>query len=141
VLKAVIDTSVMVSVAFAKAGLAKELRDMIADSEFTLVASKETLAELYRVLNYPRILQQFKPTREDIDEFIGLILEKTLLAEGSYSVHKIAADPTDDIFLSCAVEAGADFIVSRDPHLRNVKQFHGVKIIDVKEFIKRVRKT
>ncbi|MBI5117711.1 putative toxin-antitoxin system toxin component, PIN family [Candidatus Poribacteria bacterium] len=137
-LKAVIDTSVMVSVAFAKTGFARELRDMIADGKFTLVASKEILGELYRVLNYSRILRQFKPSREDIDEFIGLILEKALLTEGRYSLSKIEADPADDMFLSCAVEAEADFIISRDSHLRNLKQFHGVRIIDVKEFVKTV---
>jgi len=51
IIKAVIDTSVMVSVAFAKEGLTKELRDMIADESFTLVSSKDILAELYRA--YP----------------------------------------------------------------------------------------
>ena len=43
-IRAVIDTSVMVSVAFPKAGLARELRDMIADGVFTLVTSKELMA-------------------------------------------------------------------------------------------------
>ncbi len=140
VLKAVIDTSVMVSVAFAKEGLAKELRDLIAEETFTLVTSKEIMAELYRVLHYPRILKQFHPSEEDIDEFIGLILEKALLTQGQYSLHKIKDDPTDDMFLVCALEAKADFIVSRDPHLRNLKQFHGVKIIDVKGFVERVKR-
>jgi len=45
--KAVIDTSVMVSVAFAQQGLAKELREMIAEGAFELVTSKEIMAELY----------------------------------------------------------------------------------------------
>jgi predicted nucleic acid-binding protein len=49
-------------------------------------------------------------------------------------------DPTDDMFLACAMEAKADYIVSRDPHLRNLKHFHGIKIIDVKAFVERVRK-
>ncbi len=40
-IKAVIDTSVMVSVAFPKAGLARELRNMIADGVFIMVTSKE----------------------------------------------------------------------------------------------------
>ena len=44
------------------------------------------------------------------------------------------------MFLACALEAKADFIVSRDPHIRNLKQFHGVKIIDVKGFMEKVRK-
>ncbi len=55
-------------------------------------------------------------------------------------MQKIADDPSDDMFLSCAIEANADYIVSRDPHLRNLKHFHGVKIIDVKAFVERVRK-
>jgi putative PIN family toxin of toxin-antitoxin system len=140
VLKAVIDTSVMVSVAFPRGELARELREMIADGAFTLATSKEIMAELYRVLHYPRILEQFKPSKEDIDEFIGLGIEKAFFTEGRYSLHKIKEDPTDNIFLACAMEAKADFIVSRDPHLRNLKQFHGIKIIDVKEFVGMVRK-
>ncbi len=67
-IKAVIDTSVMLSVAFPRGELARELRDMIADGAFTLVTSKEIMAELYRVIHYPRILKQFKPSKEDIDE-------------------------------------------------------------------------
>ncbi len=58
----------------------------------------------------------------------------------SYSIKKIADDPTDDIFLACAMEAKADYIVSRDPHLRNLKHFNGIKIIDVKGFVERVRR-
>lgn len=139
-IKAVIDTSVMLSVAFAKEGLARELRDMIADGAFTLVTSKELMAELYRVIHYPRILKQFKPSKEDIDEFIGMIMEKALIVRGSYKLDKIKDDPADDMFLACAIEAKADYIVSRDPHLRNLKHFHGVKIIDVKAFVERVRK-
>jgi putative PIN family toxin of toxin-antitoxin system len=140
VLKAVIDTSVMVSVAFPKGELARELRDMIADGAFTLVTSKEIMAELYRVLHYSRILKQFHASKDDVDEFIGMIIEHAQLAKGRYSVHEIKENPSDDMFLACAMEAKADFIVSRDLHLRNLKQFHGIKIIDVKEFVERVRK-
>jgi putative PIN family toxin of toxin-antitoxin system len=137
--KAVIDTSVMVSVAFAKEGLAKELRDMIADGRFALVASKEIMAELYRVLHYPRILKQFEPTIEDIEQFIGMVMEKASITKGTYIIRKIEDDPTDDKFLACAMEARADYIVSRGPHLRNVKQFRGIEIIDVKTFVERVK--
>jgi predicted nucleic acid-binding protein len=44
------------------------------------------------------------------------------------------------MFLACALEAKADFIVSRDAHIRNLKQFQGVKIIDVKRFLEQVKK-
>lgn len=139
-LKAVIDTSVMLSVAFAREGLAKELKGMIAEDAFQLILSKEILAELYRVIHYPRILKLFKPKKEDIDEFVGLIIEKAVMTQSHYTLHKIKEDPTDDMFLGAALEGKADFIVSRDPHLRNLKQFQGVHIIDVKTFIEKVKK-
>ncbi|HVN97192.1 MAG TPA: putative toxin-antitoxin system toxin component, PIN family [Syntrophorhabdaceae bacterium] len=138
-IKAVIDTSVMVSVAFAKEGLARELRDMIADGSFILCTTKEILAELYRVLHYPRISKQFKPELEDIEQFMGMVLEKALITEGSYTIRKIKDDPTDDMFLACAMEAEADYIVSRDPHLRNVKRFRGIEIIDVTTFVEKAK--
>lgn len=139
-IKAVIDTSVMLSVAFPRGELAKELRNMIADEAFVMVTSKEIMTELYRVIHYPRILKQFKPSKDDIDDFIGMVMEKALITRGKYSLRKASADPTDDMFLACAMEAKADYIVSRDPHLRNLKHFHGVKILDVKAFVEKVRK-
>jgi len=137
--KVVIDTSVMVSVAFSREGLARDLRDMIAEGTFTLVTSKEILAELYKVLYYPRILKHFAPSKDDIDEFIGMIIERALITKGRYKLDKIKDDPADDMFLACALEAKADYIVSRDPHLRNLKQFHGINIIDVKGFVEKLK--
>jgi len=137
--KVVIDTSVMVSVAFSREGLARDLRDMIAEGTFTLVTSKEILAELYKVLHYPRILKHFAPSKDDIDEFIGMIIERALITKGRYKLDKIKDDPADDMFLACALEAKADYIVSRDPHLRNLKQFHGINIIDVKGFVEKLK--
>ena len=138
-IKAVIDTNVMVSVAFAKEGLARELKNLIAEETFTLVASKEIMTELYRVLHYPRILKLYQPEEDDLDEFIGMIMEKALITSGQYHLQKIKDDPADDMLLACALEAKADYIVSRDHHLRNLKQFHGIKIIDVKTFLEKVR--
>ena len=139
ILKAVIDTSVMVSVAFAKEGLAKKLRDMIADGAFVLVTSSEILKELYRVLHYPRINKRFAPSEDDINGFIGLIMEASLITEELYNVDGATEDPADDIFLACALESNADYIVSRDPHLRNIKHFHGIQIVDIKTFIEKVK--
>ena len=91
--KAVIDTSVMVSVAFAKQGLAKQLKDMIADEDFMLVASKKILKELYQVLHYPRIIKRFSLSEDDTNEYIGLIVEKALITEGLYRADGITEDP------------------------------------------------
>jgi putative PIN family toxin of toxin-antitoxin system len=100
----------------------------------------EILQEVSRVLGYPRIKQKFHPKEETLRRFFRLVFRKAILTKGLYQTDKIIDDPTDNMFLAAALEAQADFIVSRDPHLRNLKQFQGVRIVDVKEFIQRVKK-
>jgi len=106
-----------------------------------LVTSEKILSELYRVLHKPTIQEHFKPSEEDIIEYLDTLREKAAIIPGPYQTDRLQKDPTDNIFLACAMEAKADFIVSRDPHLRNLKQFQGIKIIDVKQFVEKVRKT
>jgi predicted nucleic acid-binding protein len=66
-------------------------------------------------------------------------VEKALITEGLYSADGITNDPADDMFVVCALEAKADYIVARDPHLRNLKHFHGIQMINVTTFIKKVK--
>jgi uncharacterized protein len=141
ILKAVIDTSVMISVAFAVQGLAKELRDMIAEGRFVLVTSKPILKELYQVLHYPHIVKHFSPSKEDVSAFIALIIERAVIVKGLYEIEGISQDPNDDMFIACAMEADAQYIVSRDPHLRNIKHYRGIQIIDAATFIEKVKGT
>jgi len=138
ILKAVIDTSVMVSVAFARQGIARELRDLIADNAFVMVTSKPILKELYEVLHYPHIIQRFNPSKQYINEFIGMIIEHAVVTKNTYQVSGIALDPEDDMFIACALEGDADYIVSRDPHLRDIKHFQRIQIIDVTTFINKI---
>ncbi len=49
---------------------------------------------------------------------------------------RVKEDPDDNIFLACAVEGDADYLVSEDPHLRNIKYYHGVQIIGLADFQK-----
>lgn len=138
ILKAVIDTSIMVSVAFATQGLTKKLRDMIADGQFVLAISKPILKELYQVLHYPHIVKRFSPTKEDINIFMALIIERAMIVDGLYEIKGISEDPEDDMFIAYAMEAAADYIVSRDPHLRNIKHYRRIQIVDATTFAEKV---
>ena len=53
---------------------------------------------------------------------------------GLYAVSKIEADPSDDKFLACALEGAADYIISEDPHLRDLKDYQGIAIIGLEQF-------
>lgn len=139
-LRAVVDTNLFISGLFGKDTLSTTLQDLWVNREFELATSMEILREVSRVLQYPRIRERFKPREENIRRFFKLIFRKAIITKDLYSTDRIIDDPSDNIFLACAMEAKADYIVSRDPHLRNLKHFHGIKIIDVKAFVERVRK-
>ena len=139
-LRAVIDTNVFISGLFGKDSLSAKLQDLWINQEFELATSIEILKEVSRVLQYPRIKGRFKPKDETIRRFFRLVFRKAVITKDLYTTDRITDDPSDNKFLACALEAKADFIVSRDPHIRNLKQFHGVKIIDVKGFMEKVRK-
>ena len=138
-LRAVINTNLFVSGLFAKDSLSAQLQDLWINQDFELVTSVEILKEVSRVLSYPRIIAHFKPKGENIRRFFRLIFRKADISRDIYQTDKIADDPTDNKFLACALEKKVDYIVSRDPHLRNLKHFHDIQIVDAKTFIDKVK--
>lgn len=138
-LKAVIDTNLFISGLFAKDSLSAQLQDQWINQDFELITSIEIIKEISRVLNYPRIKEPFKPKDKTIKRFFRLIFRKAIISKDSYHTNKIADDPNDNKFLACALGKKADYVVSRDPHLRNLKHYHGIQIVDAATFIEKVK--
>jgi putative PIN family toxin of toxin-antitoxin system len=134
-MRAVIDTNLFVSGMFATSGLSKRLMDCWVAQEFQLVISREIIWEVWRVVHYPRIQETFHPREEEIRRFIAMIFRKAVITEGLYQTERMTVDPADNTFLACALEGKADYLVSRDPHLRSVKYVHGIQIVGVKQFL------
>jgi len=138
-LRAVIDTNLFISGLFARDALSAQLQNLWINQDFDLVTSLEIIKEISRVLTYPRIKERFNPKEENIRRFFRLIFRKAIISKDIYHTDKIVDDRTDNKFLACALEKKADYIISRDPHLRNLKHFHGIQIIDATTFIEKVK--
>jgi len=48
----------------------------------------------------------------------------------------IEEDPSDNIYLECAIESGADFIISGDHHLTDFGTYEGIRIMNPATFLK-----
>jgi putative PIN family toxin of toxin-antitoxin system len=140
VLKAVLDTNVFISSLLNKTGPPAKLIDAWRAGEFILIVSPPIIiAEIKAVLEFPRIREKYALTKDNIEQLIDLLQKDTILVPGHSSVNNvIPQDPTDHIFLSCALDAGADVIVSGDRHLLNLKIFKGIPIITVIQFLDRL---
>lgn len=139
-LKAVIDTNLHVSGLFSKNTVSAILQDHWINLDIILVTSIDIIKEVNRVMHYPRIQQRFKPRDENIRRFFRLVFRKALITKDRYKTDRITADPTDNKFLACALEGQADYILSRDPHLRDLKHYQGIQILDASKFLSKINK-
>lgn len=138
-LRAVLDTNVMLSGLFGQGTLTATLYTLWVTRAFTLVTSREILREVATVLYLPDIQRRFQPRAATMHRFFRLVFRKALLTQDLYTTDRLTADPTDNKFLAAALEGQADFIVSRDPHLLNLKHFHTIQIVEPPAFVRAVR--
>ncbi|MEK6939005.1 MAG: putative toxin-antitoxin system toxin component, PIN family [Nanoarchaeota archaeon] len=128
--KVLLDTNILIS-ALGWSGKPKELFRKCLDRELELITSIKQLEELHRVMNYPK----FNFSEEQKDLFLSIIMEVATFVETSGKVKRIKEDPDDDIILETALVGNAEYIISGDPHLLNIKTFTGIKIVTAAEFL------
>lgn len=133
--RVVLDTNVLVSALLFKGEMSK-IVDLWREKEIIPVISRETFKEFKTVLAYPK----FSLTEEEI----GAIIEENILpffevVEIIGNINGICRDPDDDKFISCAVSAGADYIVSGDRDLCDLGRYKSVKIISVADLLRKFK--
>ena len=130
--KVVLDTSVLISALLFKGELSK-LVDLWQKGKIVPIISKATFQELRSVLEYPK----FSLSEEEINTIIGNeVLPHFDVVEVTKDVKGVCRDPADDKFISCALSANADYIVTGDKDLSDMKKYRSVKIIHASDFIK-----
>ncbi len=141
-LKVVPDTNVVVSSILVKKGLPAQMLDLWREQRYLLVTSPLIIAEIRATLDYPHIRRKYALTDADVEQLVALLQQDTLLVSGHAEVRgAIPKDPADEKILACAVEAGADYIVSGDRHLLDLGIYQGIPILTVRQFLERLPRT
>jgi putative PIN family toxin of toxin-antitoxin system len=132
--RVVLDTNVLVSALLFKGALAR-LVELLRNGKIIPVISKETFSELTTVLWYPK----FSLSKDEIKSIIEHeILPYFEIIEVVKTVKGVCRDPEDDKFISCALSASADCIVSGDKDFCDVRQYKTVKIVSASDFLKKL---
>ena len=84
---------------------------------------------------YPKLRKLHRRTPKEIDQFLKKTIRISLIVPGNTVITEIKADPEDNKYLTAAVEGKADFIISGDSHLKNLKTFQGIRILDPASFL------
>lgn len=139
-LRVVLDTSVLAA-AFLKRGGVNDQVLQEGGKAYDLYLSEGILEEVRRVLlTYPRLRKRYPYSDEDVEEFIERLREAGQVISRWPKIEVIKEDPKDDMVLACAQKVRADYIVSKDDHLKGLKEYRGIKIVSTDEFLELLRR-
>ena len=134
--KAVLDTSILVSAFLKHEGVnAKVL--LGGKDQYELFLSEDILAETKLVLlTYKLIRKKYHYTDDEVLEYLETlrVVAKQVL-EKLPKIRVIERDPKDDPVLACALKVKADYLVSKDDHLKDLKEYRGIRIVSSQEFL------
>ncbi len=134
-IRAVIDTNVLISGLLSAGGAPRQLINAWPNNLFIMMASSETVIEVLRVLEYPKIRSRIRISEQAITDFRFALVTLTKRTPGKLILSGVSRDPHDDMFVVCAVEGNADYIVSRDLDLLSLGSYQNISIISPDQFM------
>jgi len=133
--RVVLDTNIWLSGIFWK-GNSYRIIKLGEAGKIDIITTRDILLEIIRVLKREAKFQKFLNDRDlKIENLLKTIFHITIFIKSESSLNIITKDPDDDKILEAAVDGKADYIVTYDSHLLNLKDFREIKIIKPKRFL------
>jgi len=128
-LKVVIDTNVFISAFYLPESRPAEAVLLARRKRILNFISPQILEEVERIIK-TKLLWDHSKTESAIKRI-------TRFSEIVYHNEHLTVipDDPDNRILECALEAQADFIISGDKHLLNLRNYQGIKIVTPVEFL------
>ena len=134
-MRVVLDNNIFVSGIFWR-GDSERILYKWKEGEFNLISATEIILELIKVL------RDFKIKLEDelLKYWIDLIVINSEFVSIKNELKIINEDETDNKFIEVAAIGDADYIVTQDKHLLNLKEYKDIKIITPDKFLRVLEK-
>jgi putative PIN family toxin of toxin-antitoxin system len=128
--KVVIDTGVLAESFWD--GPSRRVIELWKSGEITLCVSQPMLRE------YSAMVTEMGASTREKEEFVSLFSDNPMVATAGSArrVDVVREDPAADMFLDCAVEGGADFVLTTDTHLLELESFRGISIAAPGDFVR-----
>jgi putative PIN family toxin of toxin-antitoxin system len=133
VLKVVLDTNVLIS-AILFGGKPRQILEKAIRGEIRLCLSEPILEELKGVLQRskfdysPEMIQVILTELTGVSEFVN----------PSKTIDVVSEDPEDNRILECAVEAGANYVISGDFHPLKLSRYRNIEVVNAVTFLERL---
>ena len=130
-----LDTNVIISALLSPDGNPAKIVQLWEADEFELATSPILLQEIERALTYERVRTRLKLSENELETFLKKFRSSTVNVEPLVTLDLIKKDPADNRVLECALAARAAYLVTRDEHLLELKEYQGVVILPPAGFL------
>lgn len=129
-MRVVLDTNVFVSGVFFRGAPYEILRGW-HDGKVEIVLSRSILEEYRRVTE--KLAHRFPAI--DIAPILDLLALKAIFYDPPVLAAPVCEDPSDDMFVACALAGRAGIIVSGDKHLLDISGYQGTWVLKPRTFV------
>ena len=134
-IRVVLDANLYVSALLKSRSKPAQILQLVYERKVQLLLSSKILSEVKTVLLYPKLQKLHQRSEEQVDDLLRKLAKIAVLTPGELALDVVHSDPTDNKYVECAIEGDADFIVSGDRHLTDLKDFRGINILSPTAFL------
>jgi len=127
--RVVFDTNIFISALAIPGSLAEKAIHKIIEGEDILVISRDIVHEVLSVLS-----SKFSRDKEGLSHVAVILSELGELVKPTPKV-SILKDEPDNRVLECGLHGKADVLVTGDKKILQLREYKGIKIISLKEYI------
>jgi putative PIN family toxin of toxin-antitoxin system len=120
----VFDCVVFLQSLISETGPAARSLELFEQGKFSIAVSREILSEIREVLSRSGLRQSYpRLTDERVDRLIDVLLYRGRLFRQVSRHYEYPRDPYDEAYLNLAIEARADFLITRDNDLLDLMKW------------------
>lgn len=134
-LRAILDTNVIVSALIRPQGTPGRILERLLDDAFVLALSPALVDEIRRSLRRPRVRKYISLSGGEIEGRIAQLETLADPVEGKLQISVVVRDPDDGAVLAAAVEARAEYLVAGDADLLALGEYEGIAIVTPRAFL------
>ena len=135
-MKAIVDSSVLVSAFLTRQGTAGALLAAGLRGRFEIVVSGLILAETARrLLGSDKLRDRYGYAEAEVYRFVERLTAAVTVLSDFPAIIPVCRDPDDDHVLAAALAAQAEYVITGDRDLLDLGSYEGIRIRTVREVL------
>jgi putative PIN family toxin of toxin-antitoxin system len=132
--KIILDTNVWISFLIGKE--LQDLKDLIVSEKVKVITTDQLINEIRLVTSRDKLKKYFNQEKvSDLISLLDILADKVKIKK----IDKICRDPKDDFLLALSKESRANYLITGDKDLLDIKVYGRTKILTVRQFKEKIR--